>query len=262
MNATEFTKTKMHFTIGLLAALFALHPFFPQFDKIHFTYMGTVIPLSYAFMAIGVLLAGAVYFYATDLMSEQSSTLSQRLGNWLYALAIMMVPFYAGMYLTTLLENYLITNEMLGNVNLQTPAITIGILVFWLVLWQLGGVLLRHYMTARDWISRIDQMADSEMDALKRAKDLLEADHADLAIIQFSKAVNARLKMATMKRGYFQGDPLVNARKCGIINKVNGQWLDVILKNAAVAASVHPVEPGAAQLTAEATKRLLSTVPV
>ena len=100
MNATDFAKAKMHFTIGLLAALFALHPFFPQFDKFNFTYMGTEIPLSWAFMAIGVCLASAVYFYATDLMTEQPSALSQRLGNWFYSMAIMIVPFYAGMYLT------------------------------------------------------------------------------------------------------------------------------------------------------------------
>ena len=109
MNATEFTKAKMHFTIGLLAALFALHPFFPQFDKLNFTYMGQEIPFSWAFMAIGVCLACAVYFYATDLMTEHPNALSQRLGNWFYSMAIMIVPFYGGMYVTTLVENYLVS---------------------------------------------------------------------------------------------------------------------------------------------------------
>ena len=52
------------------------------------------------------------------------------------------------------------------------------------------------------------------MDALKRAKELQEADHADLAIIQYHKAVMARLKMATMKRGYFDSSKiLTNAQK-------------------------------------------------
>ena len=87
MNATDFTKNKMHFTIGLLATLFALHPFFPTFDQISFAYMGLDVPLSWAFMAIGVLLASAVYFYAIDLTSENPSPLGQRFGNyfWLFA---------------------------------------------------------------------------------------------------------------------------------------------------------------------------------
>ena len=95
MSATDFAKNKMHFTIGLLAALFALHPFFPQLDRVSFVYIDWTIPLSDAFVCMALLLAGAVYFYATDLMNEQPSALWQRLGNYLYALAVMTVPFYA-----------------------------------------------------------------------------------------------------------------------------------------------------------------------
>src|SRR5579862_7584039 len=142
MNATDFTKVKMHFTIGLMAALFALHPFFPQFDNLRFVYMGTTVPLSWALMAIGVCLACAVYFYATDLMSEQPSALSQRLGNWFYSMAVMMVPFYLGLYITTLLETYLINHEVF-ELNINTPAITLGVLAVWICLWQSGTWILR-----------------------------------------------------------------------------------------------------------------------
>jgi len=261
MNATEFTKAKMHFTIGLLATLFALHPFFPQFDKFNFVYMGTTVPLSWAFMGIGVCLALAVYFYATDLMTEQSSVLSHHLGNWFYSMAIMIVPFYAGMYLTTLLEDYLIQNNIF-NFNLHTTAITIGILVVWICMWQIGTLILRRYLTRKDWTSRIEQLIDREMDALKRAKELQD-DHADLAIIQYYKAVMARLKMATMKRGYFDSyKVLSNAIHSGIINNENQDLFSTIEFQHAIAVSTKPVEPGVVEKVAEATKKFLATVAV
>ena len=262
MHSSEFVKNKMHFTIGLLAALFALHPFFPRLDEVHFSYMNFDIPLSSAFVCMGLLLASAVYFYATDLMNEQPSALSQRLGNYLYALAIMTIPFYLGMYASVLVENFLIQHQAWAEGAIQTPVITVGLLAFWLVVWQLSSFLFRRYLSKKDWISRIDQLVDREMDALKRAKDLTDQSHFDLAVIQFHKAVLTRLQMACMKRGVFRGRAIANAKKAGIINKTNKGWLDTILRHYAVAESPQPVEPGAAAETAEATKQLLATIPV
>jgi hypothetical protein len=263
VNATDFTKNKMHFTIALLATLFALHPFFPTFDQISFAYMGLDVPLSWAFMAIGVLLASAVYCYATDLTSEHPSPLGQRFGNYFYAMALMTVPFYGGMWATTLLEDYLIRQDVFETIHVQTPVITIGILVVWLIIWQVGGFWIRKYLAKKDWTSRIEQLTDREMDALKRAKELMEAEHADLAIIQFHKAVLARLKMATMKRGYFESHRVfVNAKKCGVINEKTEPLLEVIRNNNAIACSTTPVGMKAAVETADAVRSLLATVSV
>jgi hypothetical protein len=262
MNTTDFTKTKMHFTIGLMAALFALHPFFPQLDNVCFVYMGTTVPLSWALMAIGICLACAVYFYATDLMSEQTSALSQRLGNWFYSMAIMMVPFYLGLFVTTLLEAYLVENEVF-DFNIHAPAITLGILAVWVFLWQSGTWVLRRYLTRKDWTSRVEQLTDREMDALKRAKELQEAGHSDLAIIQYHKAVLARLTMATMKQGYFDSRKiLASASRCGIINTDNVGYVNLIMMQNTIASSTKPAEAGAVEKVAEATKRLLATVAV
>ena len=263
MNATDFTKNKMHFTIGLLAALFALHPFFPTFDKISFTYMELDVPLSFAFMTMGALLACAVYCYAADLTSEHPSPLSQRFGNYFYAMALMTVPFYGGMWASTLLENYLISLDVFENYHVETPVITIGILVIWIFIWQLGGFSIRRYLSKKDWTSQIEQLIDREMDALKRAKELMDADHADLAVIQCYKAVLARLTMATMKRGYFDSNRVfINATKCGIISSDGKTLLNLIIKNNDVACSTTPVGMETAVETAEAVKRLLSTISV
>ena len=166
------------------------------------------------------------------------------------------------MYSSTLLEDYLATNDMLPADRVSTPLVTIGILVFWLGLWQLGGFLIRRHLSNKDWISRIEQLIDREMDALKRADELLAESHVDLAIIQFHKAVLTRLQMACLKRGVYRGDPIADAKKAGIVNKTNKRFLETILVHYAVAESTHPAEPSAGTDTAEATKQFLSTIAV
>ena len=256
---TDFAKSKMHFTLAMLGTLFALHPFFHMFDKLSFTYMGQVIPVSYALVCAGVCLAGAAYFYAADLVNDHPSALSQRLGNMFYALAIMSVPIYAGLFLTTLVE------DEIGDwvhINFRAPMITIGILVFWGAMWCLGTYLIRRYLSKKDWTSRVDLLADMEMEALKKAKDLMDSEHADLAIIQYHKAIITRLKMACMKRGVYNHNPIGNARTAGIINNENEKFLDIVVKHAQVAASTVPADHVAAKETAAATKRLLATISV
>src|SRR5690242_16531055 len=114
MHGNDHLRTKMHFTLSLLGAIFALHPFFHYFDEISFTYMDAVVPVSYALLAIGIFLALAVYFYATDLVNENPSALSQKLGNYFYGAAMLTAPFYLGMYLSTLLEGILIERGVLA----------------------------------------------------------------------------------------------------------------------------------------------------
>jgi hypothetical protein len=258
----DFKNHKMHFTLALLAVLFALHPFFSYFDKVSFPYMGVDLPLSWAFIAAGVLLALAVYCYATDMVSESSASLSQRLGNYFYAIAVMVLPCYGGLYLSTLLEDFLVQTRWVEQHAGSTPYITIGLLVAWLVVWQLSALAIRRYLTRRDWTNKIDHLTDREMDTLKRARDMMDACHYDLAIIQSYKAVLLRLEMACLKRGYPAGNPLANARKAGIISGANEGLLKVIVANNDVATSTTPVKPEAARETADATQRLLATIPV
>jgi hypothetical protein len=42
LNMTEFTKTKIHFVLALLASLFALHPFLARFEDSGFLYWDTI----------------------------------------------------------------------------------------------------------------------------------------------------------------------------------------------------------------------------
>jgi len=93
----EFTKTKMHFTLALLAALFALHPFLKEFEDDGFMYLGVFLKVSYAYLVFAGLLAVCVYLYGMTMVSERPHSWLERLGNYCYSLAILSLPFYGGL---------------------------------------------------------------------------------------------------------------------------------------------------------------------
>ena len=100
---TEFTKTKMHFALALLGTLFALHPFLEkqQFADLGFDYLGVKLKVFYVYALVAGLLAFTVYCYAVALLRERADSLLERLGNYAYAVAVLVVPVYGGLYGST-----------------------------------------------------------------------------------------------------------------------------------------------------------------
>src|SRR5262249_11286081 len=100
---TDFTKTKTHFALALLGCLFALHPFLDRFENVGFVYLGYELKLFYVYGLVAALLALAVYCYGVALISERPHSWLERLGNYCYALAVMVVPLCGGLYVSSLL---------------------------------------------------------------------------------------------------------------------------------------------------------------
>jgi len=256
----DFMKKKMHFTLGLLGALFALHPFYPKFDAISFVYMGATIPLTYAFMSIGIFLALATYFFSAGMTEEHPSNLGQRLGNTFYALAVMTVPFYAGMWVTTLVEKYVVLHNWISDRSLHAPIITAVILLFWTTMWLVLSFLVHRYLARHDWTYKIDGLVDREMMALQRAKEMMEGHHDDLAVIQLHKAIMTRIKMLCLKAGiwYKASNPLPAALKAGLIAQNTWQDLETVLGSAEIASSTKPISHYQSEQAWTATKNFLS----
>src|ERR1700730_2141589 len=98
---TEFTKTKMPFALAMLVTLFGLHPLVEKWAELGFNYPYVEFPLKifYAYGLVAGLLALTVYFYALSLLSERGYSWMEKAGNYSYAIAIMVVPLYGGLYL-------------------------------------------------------------------------------------------------------------------------------------------------------------------
>jgi HEPN domain-containing protein len=259
----EFTKTKMHFTLALLGGLFALHPFLEQFANDGFMYLGYFLKLSYAYVVFAGLLALCVYFYGLTLVSEKPHSWLERLGNYCYGLAIMSLPFYGGLYLASLLADWL------GQSHLQwaAPSAAVGLGIGWFVLSQVFALFLRGRLGAQDRTAKIGQFARQEVKSLTDAQELFGHGHYDLSVMEAHRAVEARLRRVLLARGTVlpdgDSDALIkSAKRAGILNEQALTLLDELNRQWRIAVGTQPLTKEGAAAALSATRNILSTIPV
>src|SRR3954453_11475481 len=124
---TEFTKLKISYALALLGTLFALHPFLDRFADRGFLYLGYDLKVFHAYSLTAGLLSLCVYLYAVTLMSDRPHSRFERLGNSSYALAILIMPVYAGLYLSAKLADQI----ALSHLAWAAPAVAIGLGIGW-----------------------------------------------------------------------------------------------------------------------------------
>jgi HEPN domain-containing protein len=259
----EFTKTKMHFTLALLGALFALHPFLEQFENHGFEYLGYFLKVSYAYVLFAGLLALCVYFYGMTLVSERPHSWLERLGNYCYGLALMSLPFYGGLYLAALLADYLGQSHLAW----AAPGAGLGLGVGWFVLSQLVAWFLRGRLAAQDRSAKVGQFAQQEVKALGDAQELFDNDHYDLSVMEAYRAVEARLRRVLLGRGKMPpaGDPqalLAAAKRAGILREPVLTLLDELTRHWRVATGSEPLTREGAVAALAAARNVLSMIPV
>src|SRR5271166_6527861 len=169
---TEFTRTKMHFALALIGTLFAVHTFVVQYQDLGPSYEGYKLRVIDLFMGMVGLLAFTVYCYAIALLSEKPSSRMERLGNLTYALAILIVPLYGALWLSS----WAAEQVEVPHVAVTAPATILGLVILWLILaWWMRGRL-----GVQDRQAKIASLATQEIEALNRSPKLFEDGHYDL----------------------------------------------------------------------------------
>jgi hypothetical protein len=264
-SMTEFTKTKMHFALALLATLFALHHILEKFgETIGFDYLGYFLPIYYPYALIGGLLALTVYFYALALLSERAYSLLEKTGNYCYAVAILILPLYGGLYLSSLAADHL------GQAHLAwtgPTVIPLGLGILWLVLSQVAAWWFRARLSDKDRDVTLEHLAQQEIAALERARDMFASHHYDLSVIEAWKAIELRLRRALLIRGKpseaAKADVLIHrATRAGLLSKSALALIHDLREHWKVAVGTEPLTREAADVALAATRNILSTIPV
>jgi hypothetical protein len=259
---TEFTKMKIHFALALLGVLFALHPFLDRFDERGFLYLGYDLKVFYAYSLTAVLLSIAVYLYAVSLMGDRSHSWIERAGNYAYALAILIVPIYAGLFLSARLAD----EVALSHLAWAAPAVAFGLGLSWLTLTQLVAWRLRGRLGERDRAAKIAQLAKQEIDSLNQASDLFESEHYDLSVIEAWRALEARLRQRLLSRKIVTPLETPHAliqtatRKKILEEPILGVVAE-LRRNVNIAVSTEPLPREAAVRSLSAVRHILSIVP-
>ena len=193
---TEFAKMKISFALALLGTLFALHPIVDKFSDRGFLYLGYDLKILYAYSLIAGLLSGCVYCYAMAMTTERSHSRLEKLGNYSYAMAVMILPIYGGLYLASLLAWEL----RYSHIAWAAPAVAIGFGGGWFLLSQWVAWRLRGRLGEHDRVARIEQLAQQERRSLSQARDLFANEHYDLSIVEAWRAIEARLGQVLLSR--------------------------------------------------------------
>jgi hypothetical protein len=268
---TEFTKTKIHFALALLGTLFAVHPYIREWEHNYFEYLGYKLEIFHAYGLTGGLLALAVYFYATSLLSERTSTRAERVGNYLYAIGILVFPLYGVLFLSSLFEIWLnesklvaqwIPAERLSGVG---PIAAAAIGIFWLLLSQLLAWRLRNRLSDQDHTAKVKQLAEEEFNALNQAQEMARGNHYDLAVVQAWKALEARMRQVLLLRGVSLNntDPqtmIAKAERAGILTGKSREQVEDLRRQWNIAVSTEPLTREAAEKALAAARDILSTI--
>jgi hypothetical protein len=260
---TDFTKTKISFALALLGTLFALHPFLEKYPDAGFDYplFAITLPLKvfYVFTVVGGLLAFTVYCYAVALVSERPSSWLEKVGNYAYAAAVMILPLYGALALA----HYLAQQLGLAELRWLAPPVGGVLLLCWLLLaWR-----LRRRLGEQDRLAKVAQLADQEVAALNRAREMFDSRHYDLSVIESWRAIEARLRRVLLSRRLVahsdRPEVLVNvAHRAGIVSDAAMQWVHELRRSWKVAVGTEPLSREAAEAALTAARNILSTIPL
>jgi hypothetical protein len=271
---TEFTKTKMHFTLALLGTLFALHPFVTKIEDYGFDYEfyygfeshKVWVKIFYPYVAIFALLALTVYFFAVSMRTERQGSLSEKVGNFTYSLAAMILPLYGGLFLISLLAEQMGQAEGAWLKRLA-PWVPLVLGALWLLVSTVVAWRVRRTLSDHDRHAKIEQFTHQETTALDRAPELFDDNHYDLSVIESWKALEARLRRALMLRGHV--NPAENAEavigaasRAGLLSVPAQKTVHDLRNHWHVAISTEPVSKEAAESALKATRDVLSTIPL
>jgi hypothetical protein len=260
---SDFTKTKITFALALLGTLFALHPFLDRFAERGFDYLGYDLKIFYAYSLTAGLLSLCVYLYAVTLLSERSHSWFERTGNYTYALALLIVPSYGGLYLSARLAD----RVALSHVAWAAPMVAVGLGAGWIALSQLIAWRIRGRLGEQDRLAKIEQLAKQESESLHRARAHFDADHYDLCVVEAWRALEARLRQVLLSRRVparlpnSQAVVRVATRK-GVLRETALAVLPKLQHHWSVAVSTEPLPRESAVEALSAVRHILSITPV
>jgi hypothetical protein len=273
---TEFTKTKMHFTLAMLGTLFALHPFIEKIEDNGFwfhywpedavTEYKVWLKIFYVYAAIGALLAFTVYCYALSMRTEKQGTWSEKLGNYSYGVASMILPLYGALFLTSMLAEQMEKSTRAWAVRVA-PWVPLTLGGLWLVVSQLLAWRLRGRLSAQDRKSKIDQLAEQEAALLSQAPEMFATSHYDLSVIESWRALQARLRRALLLHGYGGENEtpeavVAAAERAGLLNPAARKLVQDVRGHWRVAMGTEPLTREAAEAALKATRDILATIPL
>jgi len=258
---TRFTKTKIHFALALLGTLFALHPFLQEVESARFEYLGYEIKVLYGYLLMAGFLGLCVYCYGLTLLGRRPHSALEVLGNYAYALAVMVAPILGGLYLSSLLA------ARVGQSHLAwaAPGLALALAAGWLLLSPIAVLAVRARLGKQDVSAQVEQLARREITSLRHARALFASEHYDLSVIEACRAVEARLRRVLLSRGYHVDKAswkpwVAAATRAGLLSPAARELLTELQQQWDIAMGSEPLSKQGAVQGMTAARRILSRI--
>jgi HEPN domain-containing protein len=171
----------------------------------------------------------------------------------------MILPLYGALALA----HYLAQELGLSELRWLAPPVGGVLALFWLFLaWK-----LRRRLGEQDRVAKISQLAEQEVAALNRAREMFESKHYDLSVIESWRAIEARLRRVLLSRRLAarldKPEAMIHvAHRAGIVSDAAMQWLQELRRSWRVAVGTEPLSREAAESALTAARNILSTIPI
>lgn len=189
---TSFAKAKIGFALTLLAVLFAIYPIIQEQINMGFVFFGFLIKIRFLYYTFALLLGVAVYTYAIAFISDRFAKIIQRIGNIIYAVALVIPPLCGILWIVSLLLNA-ITSLAAGSFLVRVILLVLLSLLMSPVIFFVA-YLLEKKLNSKDKEARLHQLSQEEASHVERASEMLRAGNYDLSVFEGFKAIESALR--------------------------------------------------------------------
>ncbi|NNM29347.1 MAG: DUF4145 domain-containing protein, partial [Akkermansiaceae bacterium] len=194
---SDFAKAKVAFALALAGLLFAIHPLMEDLGTAGFDFPGFVLHFRVIYYALFALLGGSVYFFAIDFLTLSQPGLAHRVGNLLYAVALLFPPVFVAIWLSAQIGEAVVlvsNSDAAGEISMVASSILAGAGAILIV------YLISRVMNRRDREANVDKLAAREAPHFRRAEEMNDSGHYDLAALEAFRSIETALSRTLLDR--------------------------------------------------------------
>lgn len=260
---TESTKAKIFFNLALLGVLFAIHPIIRDIGSIGFILFGLFLEIRIFYYAFGLLLFIAVYLYAIEFISYKPVVIAQRVGNVVFAVALLVPPFYGLLWITSWIAKFMVFVSKSPLAGTVVRGVLVAIFGF------LGGLFSEvfiHKLNLKDREARVNQLSMEEISHIDRADEMFHAGHYYLSVLEAFRAIESALQRAAVSRQIsVRSKGFRGLLEASLKAKIVPQEIECIIRDIRIlrnkaAYGEEPISATSARHVLEQTQKILRTI--
>ncbi|MCP4158501.1 MAG: hypothetical protein GY760_00385 [Deltaproteobacteria bacterium] len=192
----DFFKTKVGFSIGLLAVVFTIKPIVDAYSSYGFLFLGTNISVKYAYFFLTASLGLAVYFISAQFASEKHVETLNYLSDACYVFALVIPPLFVTLWIITVILDFID-----GYFKITPDVRTVVTLLIAGYIAKYMYTILAKVIKKKFWLAEKNKERKNDIQILARASDLLHSGMYDLSVLESTKVVRTSLRRLLAFRG-------------------------------------------------------------